>query len=87
MYSVKLYVKDSYLAQANMKKLPIKSSSSPPMVFHIVPFIGSTITYGMDPYKFMFDNRKKVGYLMINMIYLTPCSMVMYSLSSFLVVK
>ncbi|EIM24094.1 cytochrome P450 [Wallemia mellicola] len=41
--------------------LPIKSSSSPPMVFHIVPFIGSTITYGMDPYKFMFDNRKKYG--------------------------
>lgn len=40
------------------------------MVFHIVPFIGSTITYGMDPYKFMFDNRKKVGYLIIIMIYL-----------------
>lgn len=57
------------------------------MVFHVIPFIGSTITYGMDPYKFMFDNRKKVRYIMINMVFLTSSSMEMYSLSSFLVAK
>jgi sterol 14-demethylase len=32
----------------------------PPVVFHWVPFIGSTIAYGMDPYKFFFASRAKV---------------------------
>ncbi|TIB12264.1 hypothetical protein E3P92_02651 [Wallemia ichthyophaga] len=40
---------------------PFKSRNSPPLVFHMVPFIGSTISYGMDPYKFMFTNRAKYG--------------------------
>ncbi|TIA88590.1 hypothetical protein E3P99_02522 [Wallemia hederae] len=40
---------------------PFKSRNSPPLVFHVFPFIGSTISYGMDPYKFMFDNRSKYG--------------------------
>ncbi|GAM82475.1 hypothetical protein ANO11243_004550 [Dothideomycetidae sp. 11243] len=35
--------------------------SNPPMVFHWVPFIGSTIPYGIDPYKFFFECRKKYG--------------------------
>ncbi|PSK55140.1 hypothetical protein B9Z65_2529 [Elsinoe australis] len=35
--------------------------SDPPLVFHLVPIIGSTITYGMDPYGFFFDCRKKYG--------------------------
>lgn len=34
--------------------------NEPPMVFHWLPVIGSTITYGMDPYKFFFDCRAKV---------------------------
>lgn len=38
-----------------------KNPSAPPVVFHIVPIIGSAITYGMDPYKFFFDNREKYG--------------------------
>nr|AKA94166.1 lanosterol 14-alpha-demethylase [Zymoseptoria tritici] len=36
-------------------------SSDPPLVFHWVPFIGSTITYGIDPYKFFFSCREKYG--------------------------
>lgn len=41
--------------------LPVRRrGSEPPLVFHWVPFIGSTVTYGMDPYKFFFECRKKV---------------------------
>lgn len=35
--------------------------TDPPLVFHWVPFIGSTITYGIDPYKFFFNCRQKYG--------------------------
>lgn len=35
--------------------------SDPPVVFHWVPFIGSTISYGIDPYIFFFNCRKKYG--------------------------
>lgn len=44
-----------------LKQLLFKNPNEPPVVFHWFPFIGSTITYGMDPYKFFFDCRKKVG--------------------------
>ncbi|PNS17809.1 hypothetical protein CAC42_3204 [Sphaceloma murrayae] len=35
--------------------------SDPPLVFHWVPFIGSTVTYGIDPFRFFFDCRQKYG--------------------------
>ncbi|KAF2157112.1 eburicol 14 alpha-demethylase [Myriangium duriaei CBS 260.36] len=35
--------------------------TDPPLVFHWVPFIGSTISYGIDPYKFFFNCRQKYG--------------------------
>ncbi|PHH60048.1 hypothetical protein CDD81_2177 [Ophiocordyceps australis] len=35
--------------------------NEPPVVFHWVPFIGSTITYGMDPPSFFAENRAKHG--------------------------
>lgn len=31
------------------------------MVFHIIPWFGSAASYGMDPYKFLFDCREKYG--------------------------
>lgn len=37
------------------------SPHEPPLVFHWVPFIGSTISYGMDPYTFFFACREKYG--------------------------
>jgi sterol 14-demethylase len=43
-----------------LKQLLIKNPNEPPIVFHWVPFIGSTVTYGMDPYKFFFSCREKV---------------------------
>ncbi|KAJ4248365.1 Sterol 14-alpha demethylase cyp51c [Fusarium torreyae] len=33
----------------------------PPVVFHIFPLIGSTVQYGIDPYKFFFDCQAKYG--------------------------
>jgi sterol 14-demethylase len=34
--------------------------SLPPEVFHWIPFIGSAISYGNDPLKFLFECREKV---------------------------
>ena len=33
----------------------------PPLVFHWFPIVGSTITYGFDPFKFLFDCQAKVN--------------------------
>ena len=44
-----------------LQQLLFKKSEEPPVVFHWVPFIGSTVTYGIDPYKFFFRAREKVG--------------------------
>ena len=41
-------------------QLLTKNHNHPPLVFHWVPFIGSTITYGIDPYRFFFSCRDKV---------------------------
>lgn len=38
-----------------------KNANEPPVVFHFFPVIGSTITYGMDPYTFFFKCRAKVS--------------------------
>jgi hypothetical protein len=43
-----------------LRQLFFKDPTEPPIVFHWLPFIGSTIPYGIDPYKFFFDCRKKV---------------------------
>ncbi|QIW96636.1 hypothetical protein AMS68_002154 [Peltaster fructicola] len=43
------------------QQLLFRNPHEPPVVFHLVPFFGSTIVYGIDPYKFFFDCRKKYG--------------------------
>ncbi|EST06906.1 Cytochrome P450 [Kalmanozyma brasiliensis GHG001] len=45
---------------ASQLLLPARKSS-PPVVFHFVPIIGSAIYYGIDPYKFFFECRAKYG--------------------------
>lgn len=35
-------------------------SNQPPLVFHWLPFVGSTVVYGTDPFKFMFACQAKV---------------------------
>lgn len=50
-----------------LAQLLLKKPNEPPVVFHWLPVIGSTITYGMDPYHFFFSNRAKVRGLHIKM--------------------
>ena len=38
----------------------LKKSHEPPVVFHWLPIIGSTVTYGIDPFKFFFQCQAKV---------------------------
>lgn len=42
-----------------LNQLLFKNPNEPPVVFHWFPVVGSTVTYGMDPYKFFFNNRAK----------------------------
>ncbi|KAI4119808.1 MAG: hypothetical protein LQ345_000367 [Seirophora villosa] len=44
-----------------LRQLLFKIPEEPPLVFHWVPFVGSTISYGIDPYKFFFRCREKYG--------------------------
>lgn len=43
-----------------LQQLLLKKPNEPPLVFHWLPVIGNTVTYGMDPYAFFFANQKKV---------------------------
>ena len=43
-----------------LKQLLLKNPKEPPLVFHWFPFIGNTVTYGIDPYQFFFSCRQKV---------------------------
>lgn len=43
-----------------LRQLLFKNPNEPPLVFHWVPFVGSTIVYGVDPYDFFFSCQKKV---------------------------
>jgi hypothetical protein len=43
-----------------LQQLLFKNPKEPPVVFHWVPIIGNTVTYGIDPYKFFFACREKV---------------------------
>ncbi|KAI4202885.1 MAG: hypothetical protein LQ350_002256 [Teloschistes chrysophthalmus] len=44
-----------------LHQLLFRNPKEPPLVFHWVPFIGSTISYGIDPYVFFFRCRQKYG--------------------------
>ena len=49
------------VAQNVLRQLYAKDPHRPPVVFHLFPFIGSTVQYGMDPYQFFMDCRAKYG--------------------------
>ncbi|EEP75746.1 cytochrome P450 51 [Uncinocarpus reesii 1704] len=38
-----------------------RGGAKPPVVFHWVPFVGSAISYGLDPYRFFASCREKYG--------------------------
>lgn len=43
--------------------------NQPPVVFHWVPWLGSAIEYGMDPFKFYSRNRQKASALIFFLRY------------------
>lgn len=43
-----------------LRQLLFKNPHEPPVVFHWFPFVGSTVTYGLDPYAFFFNCKEKV---------------------------
>ena len=43
-----------------LRQLLFRNSKEAPVVLHYFPFIGSTISYGIDPYRFFFQCQKKV---------------------------
>ncbi|KAJ5899827.1 Eburicol 14-alpha-demethylase [Penicillium taxi] len=44
-----------------LRQLLFKNPHEPPVVFHWFPFVGSTISYGIEPYSFFLSNRAKYG--------------------------
>jgi sterol 14-demethylase len=44
-----------------LKQLFYRDPHKPPVVWHWVPLIGSTVEYGQDPYAFFFKCREKYG--------------------------
>lgn len=46
---------------ANLDQCLPRDKSSPPEVFHYIPWFGSAAYYGEDPYKFFFECREKVS--------------------------
>ncbi|KAK9465209.1 cytochrome P450 [Lipomyces arxii] len=44
-----------------LSQVLFRDPNKPPFVFYWIPWVGSAVSYGMDPYKFFEDNRKKFG--------------------------
>ncbi|KAI2635470.1 cytochrome P450 51 [Xylaria nigripes] len=44
-----------------LQQVLFKNPNEPPVVFHLFPVIGSTITYGIDPPRFLKEARAKYG--------------------------
>lgn len=44
-----------------LQQIFFRNPNEPPVVFHLLPWIGNTVTYGMDPYAFFFACREKYG--------------------------
>lgn len=44
-----------------VRQLFFYDRNAPPEVFHVVPILGSAVTYGIDPFKFFFSCYEKYG--------------------------
>lgn len=43
------------------QQILFRNPNEPPVVFHLLPWIGNTVTYGIDPYAFFLQCRAKYG--------------------------
>lgn len=66
-----------------LSQLLFHDKNKPPVVFHWIPFLGSTITYGLDPYAFFFSCREKVSSASTSRMQANSRSMATSSPSSF----
>lgn len=57
-----------------LNQLMFKNPNEPPVVFHWLPLIGSTVTYGMDPPRFFKENSKKVSWSLPAILRVIPPS-------------
>ena len=49
-----------------LKQLFYRDPHRPPVVWHWIPKVGSTVDYGKDPYKFFFKCREKVSSFLVH---------------------
>ena len=61
LLSGSLAVGVAYIIANIIRQLLFPNIKEPPVVFHWFPWLGSAITYGKDPYKFLFAARAKYG--------------------------
>lgn len=61
-----------------LQQLLFKNPHEPPVVFHWIPFIGSTVIYGMEPYKFFDNCRAKVRAKHVSMPYPSANNLVVW---------
>lgn len=59
-----------------LRQLLFKNPHEPPVVFHWFPFVGSTISYGIDPYVFFNNARAKVCTTRMDLVLLFPVLLV-----------
>ncbi|PSN71523.1 cytochrome P450 51 [Corynespora cassiicola Philippines] len=50
-----------YVVVNVMRQLFFPNRAEPPVVFHWIPWLGSALSYGKDPYKFLFACRERHG--------------------------
>ena len=46
---------------SNIVRQLFPNKNEPPVVFHWIPWLGSAVTYGKEPYKFLFAAQAKYG--------------------------
>jgi sterol 14-demethylase len=51
----------AYIAANIVRQLLFPNKQEPPVVFHWLPWLGSALSYGKDPYKFLFAAQAKHG--------------------------
>lgn len=59
-----VYIAGAFLALVLLNVLQqrlFRRASDPPMVLHWLPFIGNAVSYGLDPYSFFLQCRRKHG--------------------------
>ncbi|PGH16994.1 hypothetical protein AJ79_01378 [Helicocarpus griseus UAMH5409] len=61
VYALLTFVASIVLNVAYQFLFRMLNKTRPPLVFHWIPFLGSTIRYGIDPYAFFFSCREKYG--------------------------